>query len=92
MKLSRAIKTIVLLSIITFSLGFVHERAQAHTLGQVRRVSRRTGRRTTRRRMYALPAGHTTVVVSGATHYVVGGVHYVQQMESGKVVYVEVQS
>jgi hypothetical protein len=40
--------------------------------------------------MYAMPSGYTTVVRSGTTYYVSGGVYYVQQMEAGKVVYVEV--
>ena len=63
--------------------------------GQVRRGSRRTGRRTsrrvTRRRIYQLPTGHTTVVRDGKAYYVSDGVHYVQQMEAGKAVYVEVE-
>jgi len=57
----------------------------------VRRTSRRTARRTTRRvtrrhaRLYSLPRGHTTVVVSGTTYYVVDEVKYTydERIEDG---------
>jgi hypothetical protein len=56
-----------------------------------RRTARRTSRRVTARRLYALPAGHTTVVVSGATYYVVDGVKYKAVIVDGKTAYVPVE-
>jgi hypothetical protein len=41
--------------------------------------------------MSVLPVGYTTVVRTGTTYYVCSGVHYVQVIEAGKTVYVEVE-
>ena len=54
-------------------------------------VPRRRTRRAARRRLYSLPSSHTTVVRAGATYYVSGGVHYVQRMEAGRVIYIEIR-
>jgi len=58
-------------------------------------VRRRTRRRTRRRwaigtRMYTLPAGYTTVKVTGTTYYVIDGEYFKKYYESDKVVYVVV--
>jgi hypothetical protein len=92
MPIDRVLKILVVAAFAVCAL--LVEPASAHTLGQVRRVSRRTGRRTTRRvaarRLFALPVGYTTVVRAGTTYYVSGGVYYVQRMDAGTTVYVEV--
>lgn len=63
--------------------------------GSVAGVHRRTRRRTVRRvaigtRVYALPAGYTTVAVAGVTYYVHDGTYYKAYYEGNKVVYVAV--
>jgi hypothetical protein len=86
-------KALVLKAIAAIALSvavFAVEPVHGYTLGQVRRVSRRTTRRVTRRRLLTLPGGYTTVVRAGTTYYVSGGVYYVQQMDAGNAVYVEV--
>ena len=94
-RIKRIITSVAIL-ILTFAAvpAQAYVAARAGSLSQVRQVSRRTSRRTSRRvvrrRMYAMPPAHTTVVRAGTTYYVSGGVYYVQQMEAGKVVYVEV--
>ena len=79
---------------VSASARSAHLAARPGSLQQVRSASRHTARRTTRRvarrRIYAMPSGYTTVVRTGTTYYVSGGVYYVQEMEAGKVVYVEV--
>jgi len=68
--------------------------AEGRAIHQVRRVSRRTSRRTTRRvvrrHQAVIAPGHTTVIHAGTTYHVSGGVHYVQRMVGGRVVYVRV--
>jgi hypothetical protein len=67
------------------------------TPGSVGGVRRRTRRRTRRRviavgtRVYVLPAGYTTVVVSGTNYCVHDGVYYKPYYEGAKVVYVVVE-
>jgi hypothetical protein len=89
---ARARRIVVAIAIAVCALTV--EPVNAHTLGQVRRVSRRTSRRTVRRvarrRLVTLPVGYTTVVRAGTTYYVSNGVYYVQQMDAGSAVYVEV--
>ena len=65
------------------------------TPGSVGGVRRRTRRRTRRRwaigtRMYTVPAGYTTVKVTGTTYYVVDGEYLKKYYEGDKVVYVVV--
>jgi len=100
MRLSRikALITFVVILICTLAAMpayAVYVARRPGAIGQVRRTSRRVSRRTTRRvaarKMWVLPARYTTVVRTGTTYYVCGGVYYVQQMEAGKIVYVEVQ-
>jgi hypothetical protein len=93
----RRIVTVALFLLFTLAAvpaQAVHLAAKPGSLQQVRSASRRTARRTTRRvarrRIYSMPSGYTTVVRTGTTYYVSGGVYYVQEMEAGKVVYVEV--
>ncbi len=63
------------------------------TPGSVAGVRRRTRRRTILigTRVYARPAGYTTVVVTGTTYYVHDGVYYKPYYEGDKVVYVVVE-
>jgi len=66
------------------------------TPGSVAGVHRRTRRRTRRRwaigtQVYTLPAGYTTVVVSGTTYYVIDGEYFKPHFEGDKVVYVAVE-
>lgn len=65
------------------------------TPGSAAGVSRRTRRRTRHRwaigtRMYTLPAGYTTTVVTGTTYYVVDGEYLKRAYEGNQVVYVVV--
>lgn len=65
--------------------------------GVSRRTSRRTARRVTRRhiaygtRVTVVPVGYTTVVVTGTTYYVQGGVYYKPYYEGNTIVYVVVE-
>ena len=97
----RTLRACVITALVVAGVGICTD-ASAHyaahhpgSLSTVRRVSRRTSRRTTarvaRRRMYSMPASCTTVVVTGTTYYVNGGIYYVKQIEAGKVVYMETQ-
>jgi len=66
------------------------------TPGSVGGVRRRTRRRTRRRwaigtRMYTLPAGYTTVIVTGTTYYVIDEEYFKKYYEGNKVVYVVVE-
>jgi hypothetical protein len=58
--------------------------------GTARRVARRTVYRANARRLYTVPVGVTTVIVSGVTYYVIDGIRYIRTMERGRLVYVEV--
>jgi hypothetical protein len=85
-----------------FNVVFVRE-AQAvigrpGTPGSVAGVRRRTRRRTRRRvavaygtRVYALPVGYQTVVVTGTTYYIYDGVYYKPYYEGDKIIYVVVE-
>ena len=54
------------------------------------RVARRGSSRATGRQSYVLPAGHTTVELSGATYYYAQGVYFEAVMKGGEVVYLVV--
>ena len=62
--------------------------------GTARRVARRTTRRVVyranARRFYTVPFGAVTIIESGITYYVVGGIRYIKTIEDGRVVYIEV--
>jgi hypothetical protein len=51
-----------------------------------RGVARRTARRTARR-VTVLPRGYTTVVVSGSSYYLYGGVYYEAVFVNGRTYY-----
>ena len=54
------------------------------------RVPRRGPSRASGRPTYALPAGHTTVEVSGDTYYLAQGVYFEAVLRGGEVAYVVV--
>ena len=76
--------------------------AYAGSRSEARRVSRRTARRTTRRverrhdrwerRYYAMPPGHTVVIVGGTKYYIHNGYYYRPYFENGSVVYIHVDT